>query len=438
MRRMKAKFSFFKAGQGSFYGGQIWQRETNQVFTVVYDCGTSPFITGNNQSLNNEINYFKCKSHYFPRNNDEIELLFISHLDYDHVSGLKRLLTEFKVKNIILPYIEKKHRQFFLTSISDNNDPAGELTFEEYFSFIENPNQFILQNSKDTKQFFIKSNGKTEIEYQGYDNNDNQSENIYSRGTLNNDTTELIGQTSVSVYENNLQFFIKRNWEFTTYAKSVSENAIDKLHACLKKKLKKKPTDNLSLDDLKNIVTTNRTEAHKCYTDCIGDINSHGLVLLHGPIRFEHLCGRIYSNCELSRFQNDYHYHRHHYDEHHFNNNNRAMLGTLLLGDTSINPNNNPIDFPQAFKDKLVNVRVVQVPHHGSSKNWDFTAFKALNIGANINRWGNRVVAVCNFGFGNRFGHPSHQVLNDLHSTIFLNTQFSRLNIRYDIIYYRP
>lgn len=438
MRRMEAKFSFFKAGQGSFYGGRIWQHETNHVFTVVYDCGTSPFIAGNNQSLNNEITYFKHRPHYFPLNNDEIELLFISHLDYDHVSGLKRLLTEFKVKNIILPYIEKKHRQFFLTSISDNNDPAGELTIEEYFSFIESPNQFISQNSENTKQFFIKSNGKTEIEYQGYDNNDNQSENIYSRGTLNTETAELIGQTSVSVYENNLQFFIKRNWEFTTYAKSVSEIAIDKLHACLKKTLKKKPTDNLSLDDLKNIVTTNRTEAHKCYTDCIGDINSHGLVLLHGPIRFEHLCGRIYSNCELSRFHNDYHYHRHHYDEHHFNNNNRAMLGTLLLGDTSINPNNNPIDFPQAFKDKLVNVHVVQVPHHGSSKNWDFTAFEALNIGANINRWGNRVVTVCNFGFGNRFGHPSHQVLNDLRSTIFLNTQFSRLNIRYDIIHFRP
>jgi len=437
MRRMEARFSFFKAGQGSFYGGRIWQHDTNEVFTVIYDCGTSPFISGNNQSLNNEITNFKHRSHYFQRNNNEIELLFISHLDYDHVSGLKRLLTEFKVKNIILPYIEKTHRQFFLTSISENNDPSGALTFEEYFSFIQSPNQFILKNSENTKQFFIQSNGKAEIEYQGYDNKDNDSDNIYSSGTPNNDTKELVGQTNVYVYENNLQFFIKQQWEFTTYAKSVSENAIDKLHTCLKKKLKKKPTDYLSLDDLKNIVTTNRKEAHKCYTDCIGDINSHGLVLLHGPIRFEHLHGRIYSNCELSRFHNDY-YFRHHCDEHHFSNNNRAMLGTLLLGDTSINPNNNPIDFPQAFKDKLFNVHVVQIPHHGSSKNWDFTAFEALNIGANFNRWGNRVVSVCNFGFGNRFGHPSHQVLNDLRSTIFLNTQFSRLNIRYDILHHIP
>lgn len=432
MRRMKAKFSFFKAGQGSFYGGRIWQHEEKQIFTVVYDCGTSSFIAENNQSLNNEISYFKDSPHYLPQNNDknnEIELLFISHLDYDHVSGLKRLLTDFKVKNIILPYIEKKHRQFFLTSISDNNAPAGELTFEEYFSFIESPNQFISQNSEDTKQFFIKSNGKTEIEYEGYDNNDNQSEKIYSRGTLNTDTAELIGQTSVSVYENNLQFFIKQNWEFTTYAKSVSEKAINQLHTSLKKKFSKPPTDSLSIDDLKKIVTTNRTEAHKCYTDCIGNINSHGLVLLHGPIRFKFLHSLICSNCELSCFHNVYHCHDH--DEyHHSNCNNKAMLGTLLLSDTSINPTNNPIAFPQAFKDKLVNVHVVQVPHHGSSKNWDYGVFKALNIGAKRNR----VVTVCNFGFGNRFGHPSPQVLSDLRSTIFLNTQFSRLNIQYDII----
>jgi len=202
--------------------------------------------------------------------------------------------------------------------------------------------------------------------------------------------------------------------------------------------LKKKTTDNLSLDDIKKIVTTNRKKSHECYTRYINDINSHGLVLLHGPIRFEHLCGRIYSDCELSHFHDDYHYHCYHYHECHFNNNNRSMLGTLLLGDTSINRNNNPIKFPKAFKDKLVNVHVVQVPHHGSSKNWNFSTFQKLNIGANINSWVNRVVTVCNFGFGNKFGHPSPQVLNDLRSTIFLNTQFSRLNIQYDNIIYRP
>lgn len=435
MRRMEAKFSFYKAGQGSFYGGRIWHHENNRMYTVVYDCGTSPFIAGNSQSLNNEIDAFKFSSRNYPHSND-IDLLFISHLDYDHVSGLKRLLTEFNVKNIVLPYIEKQQRQFFLVSFSDNDNPENNLSVEDYNAFIESPNTFIQDNSKETKMYFINSKGKSGIEYLNYDN-DNQPENIYPRGTINTETEELANQPNVSVYDNNLQFFIQRKWEFTTHVKSVSESAINNLHNCLKKKLKKKASDNLTLDDLKNLVTENRKEAHKCYTTCIGEINSHGLVLLHGPIRFEHLCGRIYSDCELHHFYDDRH-HRHFHDDHHFRNNNPIMLGTLLLGDTSINPANNPIDFPQAFKDKLINVHVVQVPHHGSSKNWDFDEFENLKIGDSINRWGNRVVTVCNFGYGNKYGHPSHEVLNDLRSTIFLNTQFSRLNIKYDIIHWKP
>lgn len=431
---MEANFTFFKAGQGSFYGGRIWNRETEQVFTVVYDCGTSTFIAGNSQSLNREIDNFKHRLHYFSDNNDEIELLFISHLDYDHVSGLKRLLTEFKVKNIILPYIDKEQRQFFLASISNNIDPDNDLTVEDYISFIDSPSQFISQNSDKTQMFFVKPKG--EIEYLNYDDNP-QSEYAYPRGTVNEDTDELTDQANVTKYNNNLQFFIRRHWEFTTYCKNVNQSAIDDLHACLKIKLKKDPNESLTFNDLKDIVTTNRTEAHKCYTKCSGNINSHGLVLLHGPIRFEHLCGRFYSNCDLNHFNSDYRYNRHFYDEHHFNNTRRPMLGTLLLGDTSLK-GINKLNFPPAFKDKLVNVHVVQVPHHGSSDNWDFAEFQSLNIGENVNRWRHRVIAVCNFGYGNTYGHPSHRVLDDLKSTIFLNTQFSRLNIRYDDIFYRP
>lgn len=436
MRTISAKFSFFKAGQGSFYGGRIWDKYTDKVFTVVYDCGTSPFIAGNNQSLNKEIDLFKHNHHCLNPFNDEIELLFISHLDYDHVSGLKRLLTEFKVKNIILPYIEKEQRKFFLTSISNNIDPDNNSTVEDYISFIESPNQFILQNSENTKMFFVKSNENTEIEYQGY-GDDNQLENAYPRGTINNELDELTNQANVTKYENNLQFFIRKYWEFTTYCKCVNQNAIDNLHTCLKKILKKKQSYKLTFDDIKEIVKTKRKEVHKCYIKYIGEINSHGLILLHGPIRFEHLVGRFHSQCELNYFQNKYCYNSNFYKEQFFDNKNKNILCTLLMGDTSINPINNPINFPKALKDKFVNVHVFQVPHHGSSKNWDYKSFKSLKIGDNINRWRHQVLAVCNFGFGNTYGHPSHEVVDNLSSTMFLNSQFSRLNVIYDMIYFK-
>lgn len=434
---MESQFTFFKAGQGLFYGGRICMPETGQVFTVVYDCGTSPFIDGNNKSLNDEINHFKFRFPFF-RLDKNIELLFISHLDYDHVSGLKRLLEEFRVRRIILPYIEKKYRQFFLTSISDDNDPDDNLTIDEYISFIESPNQFIENNSSNKiMQYYIKPNEDTEIIYQGYDVN--QSDDIYPKGTpitdiIDTEISELISRPNVFMYENDLQFFIKRYWEFTTFTKSININAINELHSCLKKNFKIKEIDYLTFQDLKDVVTSHRKKSHKCYTNYVDDINSHGLVLLHGPIRILYLCSSIRSNCELDYSHNEYHNHNRLHEE----DNSMSMLGTLLFGDTSINPANNPIRFPLAFRDKLVNVHVVQVPHHGSSKNWDFTEFEALKIGININRWRHRVVAVCNFGYGNKFGHPSGQILRDLSSTIFLNSQFSRLNICYAFIDFRP
>jgi hypothetical protein len=430
MKGIEAEFSFFKAGQGSFYGGRICYLETNKVFTVVYDCGTSRFISGNNQSLNIEIDYLKHYPHYHGHN-DEIELLFISHLDYDHVSGLKRLLREFNVKNIILPYIEKQYRQFFLASIY-GDDSDGGMSLEDYTFFIDNPSLFILENSEGTKIYFIKPDNSEKTEYQGYNNDDdNQSDTVYPRGTrIAPSTEEFASMSNVLFYENNLQFFIRRDWEFTTYVKSVNPAVINNLHNCLRKILGKNAGENLSLNDLKEIVTKERKAAHDCYTGCIGEINSHGLVLLHGPIRYNYLCGTTYSNCDLNQYYDHYNYHR---MFQYFGSKNQMLLGTLLFGDTSINPDNNPLSFPQAFKNKLVNVHIVQVPHHGSSENWDFKEFQELNIGDSISRWRNSITTVCNFGYGNTYGHPSHNVLNDLSSTIFLNSQFSRLNIEYKL-----
>ncbi len=96
---MHAEFSFFKAGQGSFYGGRI-RSDFNKVYTVVYDCGTS----SRNHYLNEEIDFFKIQG----AKCNVIDLLFISHLDYDHVSGLKRLLKEFNVKKLFYHIFQSK------------------------------------------------------------------------------------------------------------------------------------------------------------------------------------------------------------------------------------------------------------------------------------------------------------------------------------------
>ncbi|MEM9546376.1 MAG: MBL fold metallo-hydrolase [Bacteroidota bacterium] len=425
-----ARFSFYKAGQGSFYGGRIWSHDNDKVYTIVYDCGTSPFIAGNSQSLKKEIDLFKTDS-IFPQHNNVIDLLLLSHLDYDHVSGLKRLLVDFTVKKIVLPYIEKEHRKFFLLSLGEGVT-EDDLSPEDYTKFVETPHTFITENSsnKEIQLFFIGSDDESEIEYRT-DGFNNDIIDIYPVGTPITKPEELeqLKNNLVNVYKNDLQFFIRQKWEFTTYVKGVDPGAIEALERCLKHKFQKNSNETLTFEDLKNIVTTDRKEAHRCYTQCIDEINSHGLILLHGPINFYYSSCDFFSDHELNRFyKNNFYYDQS--DEIIYSQ--IPFLGTLLLGDTSLNPKNNAVNFQKAFKDKLRYVHIVQVPHHGSEKNWDYDEFKELQIGDDLDHL-HQVLSVCNFGYGNRYGHPSHAVLKDLKYTIFLNSQFSRLYTTYYI-----
>lgn len=218
---MRSNFSFFKAGQGSFYGGRIHSFESGKTFTIVYDCGTSQFISGNTASLNREITLFK-NDWYYHHSND-IDLLFISHFDYDHVSGIKRLLNEFNVKRIILPYIGKPLRELFLVSIFTNDPIDGDdLSLNDYTAFLESPHRFIQEQSKDAKVYFVKDNENPDIKYEGYqDEGGNIDQDIYPRGTLLdvNLTDELAGFPNTFLYDNNLQFFIQKKWEFITLCK---------------------------------------------------------------------------------------------------------------------------------------------------------------------------------------------------------------------------
>ena len=81
---MEANFSFFKAGQGLFYGGKIRNLKNKKDYSIVYDCGTTNFIKGNSKSLNNEIDNFKIKY-----SSKKIDLLFISDNLYSITTSSK-------------------------------------------------------------------------------------------------------------------------------------------------------------------------------------------------------------------------------------------------------------------------------------------------------------------------------------------------------------
>lgn len=77
-------------GQGAFYSEymQIYNKKS----LVIYDCGTRSKGNFIENTIKQDL----------PENVD-VDILFISHFDLDHVNGLKCLLEKRKIRNIVIP-----------------------------------------------------------------------------------------------------------------------------------------------------------------------------------------------------------------------------------------------------------------------------------------------------------------------------------------------
>ena len=101
------QYTFHGVGQGLFASGALgtyrhgyWMGEEidDVKFRWVYDCGTA----SGNAIMDATIRRFVENSGYTDR---KLGLVALSHFDRDHISGVVRLLREFEVDVLLLPYI---------------------------------------------------------------------------------------------------------------------------------------------------------------------------------------------------------------------------------------------------------------------------------------------------------------------------------------------
>lgn len=82
-------------GQGAFYTEHFKDKDHNDIAMIVYDCGTTKKVE--KERLKEEINRL-------PEGKD-VDILFISHFDNDHVCGIKELMKGRKIKRVVIPQI---------------------------------------------------------------------------------------------------------------------------------------------------------------------------------------------------------------------------------------------------------------------------------------------------------------------------------------------
>lgn len=127
------EYNFWAVGQGLFSNGMVKHSDTNEEFHWVYDCGTSSKARLIAQSIS------AMKTEYPV---DEIDLLVISHFDKDHISGIKELATQYKIKRVLFPYYSLGERLVlaYISRIKANNP---------LFDLYLNPVKFLTESLYD-------------------------------------------------------------------------------------------------------------------------------------------------------------------------------------------------------------------------------------------------------------------------------------------------
>lgn len=305
------RFVFRAVGQGLFYTGSI----ANGEFKFVYDCGT-----------NSKQKYIKREIEIFDREepNKDLEFVIISHLHSDHFNGLPLLIKKFNIEKLYLPYLPPSNIIKMFLLIYGCMDEESRVDWSLF----------------NTMSYFYKLN-----------NNDDKLEHNIEPAFLEK-LIKIKVENDCSAQKIESRF----DWKFKMFNKTIPENQVitleKKLESCLKKDkdFYKRFLDlKLTLKDLNRIRDIYEVVFKKSY-----DLNKTSTILIHYPVKLS-----VYQLVDTPL------YYEHCRFCHSFPLPS-LFNATLLTGDAEIDEElyNKIIDIQSDFV-------VFQIPHHGSSENWN-------------------------------------------------------------------
>lgn len=351
-------------GQGAFYTERI--KTDGKTYNVVYDCGSTTAYKVNRGKpiLEAEIKTFYDK-------NENIDLLFISHFDYDHVNGLKYLKDHCNIKRVIMPLIPTAARWIYLSQLDDDLQ-----------LLMTNPEVFFGNNTEIISVRYTNGKEPTRDELVLNDNEPSPKQVIVS-GTI-------------------IQFRNMHDWCYIPF--NFDEDAR------YKKLIDLIVSRRLDLDKLLNgdvdYIIKNRADINKAYKKIVknnGSSNESSLIVYSGPVSAKHEYIKKYNSiCNVSCIARRIHH----------GCNMIPFIGKrvacLYLGDTDLNQTSGGCGIIEAIYhnigDMKDNIGTIQVPHHGSEKSFNDDIL-----------WHSKPsLYFASFGKQNRYGHPSYRVVEDI------------------------
>lgn len=353
---------FHPIGQGAFYS------ERHENINIVYDCGNWKDTRLSDKVVKQSFDA-----------NEKIDILFLSHFDFDHVSKISTLKNHVSsIERVVLPLLHDNEKILLSNIFSVLN--------YDILTLINDPQKYF---GEKTKIFYIESTENGENSLNEIENSLNEIENPLDIETLEKENTYKI-PSGKAIY------LMDRNWVFIPFNFKYKQRNEDLINALLREGFDVKRLQNdtkYTLDEIiKDLKTTKKDGGKRIksiYDSLDGKINQNTMLLYSGPVqntkRFKHC------------FIGNYFYPHHHFYYHCCDVNDRVAC--IYTGDSDLNF----VKLESIYKLLWNNVGTIQIPHHGDIKSFDIQILK-----------NGQYCFPISVGTNNNYGHPSTKVLSEI------------------------
>ncbi len=373
-------------GQGGLFSGTISADGVG--FRWVYDCGSNQ-----SDALTREVNSIS--------RGGDIDYLFISHLDSDHVSGLDELLSRVKVKEVVLPYFSDE----MLIAAVARDDTEAQLK-GIFLDVATDPVAWFKERGIETVTFRKGNDDDGEgvptpsIPPDGGGDKILRSAWHSSEGNVNAEDKSRI-QSNDSV----LGVTVSRgvDWLLIPYVHQPTVKRMDAFKRALAKEFGSPLDKNEIIQSLRS--EDGRKKLRNCYDAIWKNHNLVSMTLYIGPHPSHvgsYLDQMVHSMCYLGsscrRIYDKFPWRRRFL----FHTYMDEMTGWMLTGDAHLGAKRRRSCFLKYYEQFLPVTSVIMLPHHGAKDNFSsrvLDKMHALNI------------AYAASG-PNTYGHPNPAVIN--------------------------
>jgi len=431
---------FHNIGQGLFYSSALYNVIKRKEIRYVIDCGS----VNSKKLLKNEIIDFVASFD----SGINLDMLIISHLHFDHISGIPDLLNhlqnkKIKIGKIFLPYFDDQTRLFlyiyWLKSIGNEDDfDIQKETW--YMDFLKDPLTYLLRTYGDIIDEIIVI---MPDDYEGLpskDNNINSNEenDVSVEGQKVNEPIEL-NKTSVNhpriKYMRKCRGSVFGLIEFDFWARPIPSVVLVNFRKASVAAINSAG----GLDNLLTQIKSNEINSHplvieykKIIKTLKWNFNDTSLCVSITPSRpyneksfilsrnqsdnYKYLQSKLFNYTYsfyplFSRaiFQSDYYRIRKINSIFpQFNDYTIPRFGYLFTGDLMLKNNKTYKEFFDHYKPKQHQIKLLCVPHHGARSSWNRNLLSDFDF----------PFSLVSAGEDNSYGHPHFPVVNDLDNMV--------------------